>query len=78
MRNFKVHDIEVGKYGPVDEEFYRCNLGKWTHTINMFGDDGIVMLNRDLACLDRRAKASGDEELAAQVRALYDFILEVM
>lgn len=78
MRGFKVHELSVGENGPVDSEFYQQNVEEWQHIVNLFGDNGIVMLNRDLARLDTKAAKLGTEEAAAQVRALSSFILGVM
>lgn len=82
MRGFNIVDIDCEVYGPVDEEFYAEMLQEGMRLVNLFGDNGLVMLNRDLNRLNRRLIANRDtdmyEELAEQARALRNVIEDVM
>lgn len=82
MRGFNIVDIDCEAYGPVDEEFYAEMLQEGMRLVNLFGDNGLVMLNRDLNRLNRRLIANRDtdmyEELAEQTRALRNVIEDVM
>ena len=82
MRGFNIVDIDCEVCGPVDEKFYAEMLQEGTRLVNLFGDNGLVMLNRDLNRLNRRLIANRDtdmyEELATQARALHNVIEDVM
>lgn len=82
MRGFNIVDIDCEVYGPVDEKFYAEMLQEGMRLVNLFGDNGLVMLNRDLNRLNRRLIANRDtdiyEELAEQARALRNVIEDVM
>lgn len=82
MRGFNIVDIDCGLYGPIDNEFYAEMLQEGMRLVNLFGDNGLVMLNRDLNRLNRRLVANKDtemyDELAEQARALHQVIEDVM
>ena len=82
MRGFNIVDIDCGLYGQIDNEFYAEMLQEGMRLVNLFGDNGLVMLNRDLTRLNRRLVANKGtdmyDELAEQARALRQVIEDVM
>lgn len=83
MRNFKLNLIDDFNYdGEIDYEFYNCNMPEARRIFNLFGDNGLVMLNRDLNSLNRAWQRCADgakkDAIAAQVRAQVLIIKELM
>lgn len=84
MRNFKIADIGCGTSGYVDEEFYDALKPEAERIRALYGDNGLVMLNRDLQHMNNRMMRLKDkdkdlyEDMAGQVRAFRIIIQEVM
>lgn len=83
MRNFKLNLLDNFSYGgEIDYEFYNCNIAEARRIFNLFGDNGLVMLNRDLNSLNRAWNRCADgakkDGIAAQVRAQVLIIKELM
>lgn len=83
MRNFKLNLMDDFSYdGEIDYEFYNCNMPEARRIFNLFGDNGLVMLNRDLNSLNRAWQRCADgakkDAIAAQVRAQILIIKELM
>ena len=84
MRNFKIADIECGTSGYVDEEFYDARKPEAERIRALYGDNGLIMLNRDLMHMNNRMVRLKDKDedlyknMAGQVRALRIIIQEVM
>ena len=84
MRNFKIADIGCGTSGYVDEEFYDARKPEAERIRAIYGDNGLIMLNRDLQHMNNRMMRLKEkhedlyEEMAGQVRALRIIIQEVM
>ena len=83
MRGFRIAAIDCPTFGPIDDEFYDARREDAQRIVALYGDNGLITLNRDLEQLNRRMRRykGVDEEmyegLAAQVRALYYIIQEL-
>ena len=84
MRNFKIAEIGCGTSGYVDEEFYDARKPEAERIRALYGDNGLIMLNRDLMHMNNRMVRLKDKDddlykaMAGQVRALRIIIQEVM
>lgn len=83
MRGFRIAAIDCPDFGVVDEEFYEARKDEAQRIVALYGDNGLITLNRDLEQLNRRMRRYKDvdeemyEGLAAQVRAIYYIIQEL-
>lgn len=83
MRNFKLNLLDNFNYdGEIDYKFYNCNIAEARRIFNLFGDNGLVMLNRDLNSLNRAWNRCSDgakkDTIAAQIRTQVLIIKELM
>lgn len=83
MRNFKLNLLDNFSYdGEIDYEFYNGNIAEARRIFNLFGDNGLVMLNRDLNSLNRAWSRCSDgakkDAIAAQIRTQVLIIKELM
>lgn len=83
MRKFQIAHVDCETYGKVNEGFYDEKLIEAKRLTAMYGDNGLVMLNRDLTNLNRRMmRYKGVDEdmynaMAEDVRALHHVIQDV-
>ena len=83
MRKFQIANLDCDTFGEFNEGFYDEKLSEAHRLISLYGDNGLVMLNRDLTNMNRRMrryKGVDDEmynAMATDVRALHHVIQEV-
>ena len=83
MRKFQITNVDCATFGKVNEGFYDEKLIEAKRLIAMYGDNGLVMLNRDLTNLNRRMMRYKDVDedmynaMAEDVRALHHVIQDV-
>lgn len=83
MRKFQIANIDCDTFGTVNEGFYDEKLVEAKRLIALYGDNGLIMLNRDLTNINRRMmRYKGVDEdmynaMAEDVRALHHVIQDV-
>lgn len=83
MRKFQIANLDCDTFGKINEDFYEENLPEARRLVGLYGDNGLVMLNRDLTNLNRRMrryKGVDDDmynAMAEDARALHHIIQDV-
>lgn len=85
MRGFKLYKIDNFDYdGEVDMDFFDANYQKDIMFCNIYGDNALCSLNRDLERMGRKYMSCKDKgsafarELAAQIRAKTIIISDII
>lgn len=75
MRNFKLNLMEDFDYdGPIDDQFFEENYDKDRMFANIYGDNALCSLNRDLDIMNKKYKrldkdSNVAKKFARQIRA---------